>query len=88
MEIVPRGYLRFAASGFKDTTRIASSDTAVWKDVFLSNRRSILKAIEKFQNHLSKLETKIKKKDSRGLEGVLKQAKNKRDSLEKSQIQN
>lgn len=79
--VVPRRYLRFAASGFKDTTRIVSSDAAVWRDIFISNRKSILKAVGVFQNYLSKAKTRIKEKDAKGLEGILKESKRIRDSL-------
>ena len=78
---VPKKYLRFAASGFKDTTRIASSDAALWKDIFISNRKSLLKALGTFKHRLSEIESAIIKKDAKGLEGILKKAKKTRDSL-------
>lgn len=78
---VPRKYLRFAASGFKDTTRLASSDAVLWRDIFISNRKSILNASRTFKNYLSDIETLIKKRDAKGLKGILTQAKKIRDSL-------
>lgn len=78
---VPKKYLKFAAAGFKDTTRIASSDAMLWRDIFLSNQKNILKAIEFFQDNLTRIKNAIQKKDKKSLIRILKQAKNKRDSL-------
>lgn len=78
---IPRKYLNFVAPSFKDTTRIASSDATVWRDIFLSNRKSILLALKAFQDYLSKMEDIIRKKDARRLEAILKKAKVIRDSL-------
>jgi prephenate dehydrogenase len=78
---VPKGHLKFSASGFKDATRIASSDAEVWRDIFLSNRKSILKAVKVFRRSLSILETGLRKKDTNGLEILLRKTKKIRDSL-------
>ncbi len=40
--------LKFAASGFRDFTRIASSDVAMWRDVFLNNREALLEMLARF----------------------------------------
>ena len=42
------GVLKFAASGFRDFTRIASSDVAMWRDVFLNNREAVLEMLARF----------------------------------------
>ena len=81
MKAVPGKYLRFAGSGLKDATRIAASDSQVWKDVFLSNRRNLLRAIGSLQNELSGIKNCIREKDERALLRVLKEAKAKRDSI-------
>jgi prephenate dehydrogenase len=78
---VPKEYLKFSASGFRDTTRIASSDAEIWKDIFLSNRKSILRAVKGFRKCLSVLESAVRKKDAKGLEGILRETKKIRDSL-------
>ena len=44
----PEGVFRFAASGFRDFTRIASSDVAMWRDVFLNNREAVLEMLARF----------------------------------------
>ena len=40
--------LKFAASGFRDFTRIASSDPVMWRDVFLNNREALLEMLARF----------------------------------------
>ena len=40
--------LRFAASGFRDFTRIAGSDPVMWRDVFLNNREALLEMLARF----------------------------------------
>ncbi|MBE7210806.1 MAG: prephenate/arogenate dehydrogenase family protein [Gluconacetobacter diazotrophicus] len=40
--------LRFAASGFRDFTRIAASDPTMWRDVFLNNRDALLEMLARF----------------------------------------
>ncbi len=40
--------LNFAASGFRDFTRIAASDPTMWRDVFLNNREALLEMLARF----------------------------------------
>ena len=40
--------LKFAASGFRDFTRIAASDPVMWRDVFLNNREALLEMLARF----------------------------------------
>lgn len=78
---VPQEYLKFASTGFKDTTRIAASDAEVWSDIFLSNQNNILKAIDALEVNLSKIKSAIIKRDRKAIDKFLGQAKAKRDSL-------
>jgi len=79
--VIPRQYLKFASTGLKDTTRIAASDSEIWQDIFLNNRENISEAIETFQKNLFKIKSAIRKKDSRLLARILKEARNKRETL-------
>lgn len=72
-------YLPLAASGFKDATRVASSDPTIWEDICLTNRKMIIKAIEEFISNLSALKVLIRKEDGRGISREFKRAKKKRD---------
>lgn len=78
---LPRGCFKFAAGGFRDTTRIASSDGRIWSDVFLSNRANILRAVKIFQKQLAAFKSVLSRKDRKKLEAMLKKARLKRESL-------
>jgi cyclohexadieny/prephenate dehydrogenase len=52
--------LKFAAGGFRDFTRIASSDPTMWRDVFLNNREAVLEVLQRFQEDLSYLQRAIR----------------------------
>ncbi len=72
---------RYAAGGFKDFTRIASSDPTMWHDIMLANRESILRAIDLFANNLDVLRTAIDKQDSQQLMDTFTRAKQARDQF-------
>jgi prephenate dehydrogenase len=78
---VPRCYLKFASTGLKDTTRIAASDSELWSEIFLGNRKNIVKTIELFQESLATIKSAIKSKNGKALAGILKEAKKKREFL-------
>lgn len=81
IDVIPRRYLRLAASGLKDTTRIASSDPHLWQDIFMTNRGPILKALKEYEKRLNRLKGLLLKNDKKGLYRLMTQAKRKRDSL-------
>ncbi len=72
---------RYAAGGFRDFTRIASSDPIMWHDIMLANRVSVLKAIDLFAANLSRLRSAVDRKDSEELLSVFTQAKTARDQF-------
>ena len=55
--------IKFSASGFRDFTRIASSDPVMWRDIMLSNKDEIMSLFEKFNNDLKQILDAIKKDD-------------------------
>jgi len=72
--------LRYAAGGFRDFSRIASSDAVMWRDISLSNSEAILGLIEQYQQGLSVLEQAIKNQDGDTLKTVFERAKQARDT--------
>jgi len=72
--------LRYAAGGFKDFSRIASSDAVMWRDICLSNSEAVLGLIQQYQQGLSKLENAIKNQDGDTLKTVFERAKQARDT--------
>lgn len=59
--------IKYSASGFRDFTRIASSDPIMWRDIALNNRKQILHMLEKFNLDLSNLKSAIMRKDGNKL---------------------
>mgnify|MGYP001193960685 CR=1 FL=1 len=59
--------IKYAASGFRDFTRIAASDPIMWRDIILYNKKSILKMLYLFKKDLLKLEHAIENKDHKFL---------------------
>ncbi|MDI6758611.1 MAG: prephenate dehydrogenase/arogenate dehydrogenase family protein [Candidatus Omnitrophota bacterium] len=78
---VPDKFLEFASTGFKDTTRIAASESEIWSDILLSNQKNVLKAITLFQANLLKIKTAIQKNNKRQLSSILNSARKKRQSI-------
>ncbi|NOQ81027.1 MAG: prephenate dehydrogenase/arogenate dehydrogenase family protein [Methylophaga sp.] len=72
--------LRYAAGGFKDFSRIVSSDAVMWRDICLSNSEAILGLIQQYQQGLSELEDAIKNQDGETLKTVFERAKQARDT--------
>jgi prephenate dehydrogenase len=71
---------RFAAGGFRDFSRIASSDPVMWRDICLENQAAILGALDEFQNNLDGLKKMIENHDSDGLFKAYEHAKTIRDA--------
>jgi len=69
----------FAAGGFRDFTRIASSSPEMWRDIALNNRQAMLDKLRAFQSELSRLEDAILKNDGQQLLDEFKAAKAARD---------
>ena len=78
---VPGKLLKFSSGGLKDTTRIAASDTTLWKDILLSNRRNLLAAIRLFEVNLDKIKSAIKTNNIQAIKRILLQSKRVRESL-------
>jgi len=75
----------FAAGGFRDFTRIASSSPEMWRDIALCNRQAVMHQIEALQNELSQLSHALEKNDSNALLDAFSTAKKARDQwLEKN----
>lgn len=69
----------FAAGGFRDFTRIASSDPVMWRDIAIANRDALLRAIDSFSAHLGQLRTAVQAQDAEQLFATFSRAKQARD---------
>lgn len=70
---------RYAAGGFADFSRIASSDPVLWKEICLANQSELLDAIVEFENCLKELRTGLENRDGEALERIFLNAKTTRD---------
>ncbi|MBN8994190.1 MAG: prephenate/arogenate dehydrogenase family protein [Rhizobiales bacterium] len=52
--------MKFSAGGFRDFTRIASSDPTMWRDVFLNNRTAVLEMLGRFTEDLIALQRLVR----------------------------
>jgi cyclohexadieny/prephenate dehydrogenase len=70
---------RFAAGGFRDFTRIASSDPQMWHDISIANRAALLGMIDSYSDHLARLRRYIDEGDSEQIMALYSAAKASRD---------
>ena len=69
----------YAAGGFRDFTRIASSDPVMWRDICLANGDAIQLMLEHFFTDLRELTEAIQNRDGQHLLDIFTSAKNARD---------
>lgn len=72
---------RFAAGGFRDFTRIASSHPVMWHDIMLANKDAVLDVMGEFRQTLDKLETAIQQEDGEAILAMFERAKKARDDF-------
>ena len=72
---------RFAAGGFRDFTRIASSNPEMWHDICLANREQLLRVLDDFEDHLTAVREAIAANDGGRLLAIFKRAKQARDGF-------
>ncbi len=70
---------RYSAGGFKDFTRIASSDPVMWRDICIANRSAILEMISEYQSSLNQLARYIDNEDADAVIDIFCNAKQARD---------
>ena len=74
----------FAASGFRDFTRIAGSSPEMWRDISLANRLALLSEIDAFQKELLLLKMLIDNEDHQGLQNLFERASQARQQWAKA----
>jgi prephenate dehydrogenase len=73
--------LRLAAGGFRDMTRIAAGDPAIWPDIFADNADAILEALDGLRARLDEARRIVLERDREGLIALLEYAKSARRNL-------
>lgn len=77
-------FFEFAASGFRDFTRIAASDAEMWRDICLSNRYTLIAEIAHFQVVLNNMMAALATNDKKMLEQIFSQASQARNEWAKN----
>ena len=70
----------FAASGFRDFTRIAGSSAEMWRDIALANRETLLADIEAYQQQLAELARRLRQTDGAEIERIFEAARSARNA--------
>jgi cyclohexadieny/prephenate dehydrogenase len=73
--------LRYAASGFRDFTRIAGADPALWRDILRENRKAVLDTATRLSGAIADLTRALDADDASSIEALLAQASAARRSL-------
>ncbi len=73
--------LRFAASGFRDFTRIAASDPVMWRDIFLNNREALLEMLARFLEDAQAMARAVRWGDADYIEDMVQRGRKIRRSL-------
>lgn len=73
--------LKYSAGGFKDFTRIASSDPVMWRDIALQNRTAVLEMMDFFAASHAELRALVAASDAEGLERFFERSRDHRESI-------
>lgn len=73
--------VKLAGGGFRDTTRIASSDADMWADICISNGDAIKKTLKNYQEMLGIIVNAIEAGDRQAIHSYFRTAKLRRDAL-------
>lgn len=79
--VLPEAWARVTASGFRDTTRLASGSVELWKAIFLHNRGPLREALAVLRERLGEYDAALAAGDAAALERLLDDAKTIRDRL-------
>ncbi|MGB0910796.1 MAG: prephenate dehydrogenase [Nitrospirales bacterium] len=74
--------LEYSGGGLRDTTRIAASSPEMWRDICLANQDNLVNMIEVYVQHLEQFKNFVEQGDAAGLEKIMAQAKQARESLQ------
>lgn len=73
--------LKYSAGGFRDFTRIASSDPVMWRDIALQNRAAVLEMMDFFAASHAELRALVADSDADGLERFFERSRDHRESI-------
>jgi prephenate dehydrogenase len=76
----PKEQTLLCATGFRDTTRIASSSPEMWRDIALANRQKLARVLGVFIEDLQELQLALERSDAKAVEEFFEVAKQRRDA--------
>ena len=76
----PKNQSALCATGFRDTTRIASGSPEMWRDIALANKKNLAKSLDAFVSELQKFQRVLKKSDAKAVSKYFEVAKSRRDN--------
>jgi prephenate dehydrogenase len=74
-----KNQLDLCATGFRDTTRIASGSPEMWRDIALANRKNLARSLDLFTAELKRFQTALKQNNAAAIEKFFTTAKQQRD---------
>jgi prephenate dehydrogenase len=69
----------YAAGGFRDFTRIASSHPEMWRDICLANRKALLAELGRYEGELERVRRMLERSDAKALEALFSGAREARE---------
>ena len=77
---LPKEQALLCATGFRDTTRVASGSPEMWRDIAVTNRKQIGRALSGFIAELNKFQSALKRGDAKAIAKFYETAKQRRDN--------
>ena len=74
-------FLKLAATGWRDTTRVAGGDPELWRQILMENRTHVLQAMDNFANVLDSFRDGLRNGDAAQLVSLLTAGKQNRDTV-------
>ena len=75
----PKTQAGLCATGFRDTTRVASGSPEMWRDIVLANRKNVSQSVDAFVAELKQFQAALRKSDGKAVEKFFAVAKERRD---------
>ena len=77
---LPKEQAQLCATGFRDTTRIASGSPEMWRDIAMTNSKHIARALDGLVVELDKFRSALKRGDEKAIAKFFEKAKQRRDN--------
>lgn len=73
--------LILAAGGFRDITRVASSQSSMWRDIYATNRKNIIEVSRKLRKYLEQIERSLEQEDFDAIVTKMQRARQEREKI-------